>query len=141
MFRLASVVWSYKITFKKFIMDKDSAAVYTNLRIKVPPFYLIPWNFPCVILLDFRRCPDGKVRICKQTDHHSMYVIYWLFGWPMTAVSEGLVRPLAGRVAAALGWATDYLADVWENVLQQGSALVQGDGDAHGTAHLEKRAD
>ena len=47
------------------------------------------------------------------------------------------MRPLAGRVGAALGWATDYLAERWEGLLQQGKATVQSFNN--NTSDYEKR--
>ena len=71
------------------------------------------YHLPTVVLLEFRRCPDGEVRICHQFDHHSLFIFFWVLGWPMTAVSEGLLRPLAGRVLATLGWAADAVSETW----------------------------
>lgn len=36
-------------------------------------------------------------RPLAQVDHHSMLALLWLLGWPFTAVSEQIIRPLEGE--------------------------------------------
>jgi hypothetical protein len=113
-YRMVTLFVNYKLLFKKLIIQEDSAAVYVDLNVAVAPFYYKRYHLPTIVLLDFRRCPDGKVRISQQFDHHSLFMFYWVLGWPLTAAAEGIVRPLAGRTFAALGWAIDAVAEALE---------------------------
>jgi hypothetical protein len=110
-YRSATYAFNYDLIFHDVVIDDRVAAVYCNLNIKIPPFYLARRNVPVVVMLRLRRCPDGRVRVCEQMDHHSVFGFIWAVGAPWTTLFDHLVLPVAGSVAAFNGWALDLVAD------------------------------
>lgn len=93
----------------------------TALSPQVPPFYLLRYTFPTVTILYWRRCPDGKLRIEHQIDHHSLFVMFWVLGWPFTAVAERIWRPATGWLWQIMGWGVDLASGALQGV---GEALT-----------------
>lgn len=135
-YRLCGAAWDYKIGWGDYIRAADGRTVVLllDLGIKVPPFYLLRYHFPTLILLRFEeeeeeepeeggggggdeakgggKASGGagggkKLRLVSQSDHHSALALLWLLGWPFTAWSELCMRPLSGWALSRAGLALD----------------------------------
>eukprot|EP00877_Chromochloris_zofingiensis_P011943 jgi/Chrzof1/7001/Cz02g07070.t1_UROS len=119
-YRLATVSWDYRFEVVDFIKQDDverpKIAVWLNLGIKVPPFYLLRYTFPTIAILHFKRSEDGKYRIIRQYDHHSLYVFLWIFGWPWMSISQMIMLPMAGVLLSTVGKVVDSISEATENV-------------------------
>ncbi|MEW5312075.1 MAG: hypothetical protein WDW38_003732 [Sanguina aurantia] len=89
-YRCATFWFSYKIEFRDIVLTPSKAVVWVDLKVK--PFVSFPGaprkTFPCLVLLHFETCSDGRVRINLQMDHH---------------------RPLMGTYLVAAGAAIDFI--------------------------------
>eukprot|EP00775_Hariotina_reticulata_P007355 gene7355-7566_t len=117
-YRAAATGIDYKLLFVEMVIDDHMAAVWVDLNLKLAPFFLKRYHAPTIVMLRFRRCSDGLVRICEQIDHHSLFVFMWALGQPFSGVWDHVLRKVQGQVLSASGYVADFAADAlsatWE---------------------------
>lgn len=125
MYRLATTSWNYKVDFIDIVAEDGKMALWVTLKLKMPPFYILRYHFPTIVLLYFRNDPvTGRPKICKQVDHHSAYVLTWLLGWPWIDLSQMVLRPLAGRLFVLFGSVLDTAMDAVDGAKEMVTSLL-----------------
>ncbi|KAI8463503.1 MAG: hypothetical protein J3K34DRAFT_146241 [Monoraphidium minutum] len=110
-YRAAGTAWRYKIAWQDYLRCGSTVVLQLDLGIRFPPFYMLRYHFPTVIILRFKEGPDGRPLLAEQVDHHSALAVLWLLGWPFTAISEAFLRPTSGFIISRTGWALDAAMD------------------------------
>ncbi|WIA20456.1 hypothetical protein OEZ85_004865 [Tetradesmus obliquus] len=119
-YRAAVTGLDYELLFNEMVVDEHMAACWVDLNLKLPPFFLRRYHLPTVVMLRFRHCEDGLIRICEQIDHHSVFVLMWALGWPFSAVWNLVVRRITGTMMSTSGWAVDAAEDATRTALTVG---------------------
>lgn len=119
-YRAAVTGLDYELLFNEMVVDEHMAACWVDLNLKLPPFFLRRYHLPTVVMLRFRHCEDGLIRICEQIDHHSVFVLMWALGWPFSAVWDLVVRRITGTMMSTSGWAVDTAEDATRAALTVG---------------------
>lgn len=119
-YRGAATFLNYaELGFENILIDDKAreAVVWVNARIGLPFFpYLSSSWFPIIAFLKIKEV-SGQFRICRQLDHHSMFVIVTAFGRAFFKLFDKIINPISGMLLVGQGRLIDAVSRAWEHFL------------------------